>query len=214
MHRGVLVREELQQLDAFVLAVSVERESEDVLRPIVVGPVAEDETGSTVRGLDAPPGEDARDFDDVLLSVPAVDAKGVELEELARIILVDAGGPTLQTLPALFGHLIHAKPSPEHKDWPALCRRCGARCHALRIVEIEQHRGTLGRRDEQVLEAAECPRPDRFLYIGRQQEAIGALADEHVEMIGPKIDHHLSELSLGQRGTYDGKLLQLTAQLS
>src|SRR5712691_5698905 len=111
MHRGVLVREELQQLDAFVLAVIVERESEDVLHPMVVGPVAKDETGSPVRGLDAPTGEDACDLDDILLGVPAVNTKGVELEELARIVFVDAGGPTLQTLPALFGHLVHAKPS-------------------------------------------------------------------------------------------------------
>src|SRR5438034_10396713 len=107
---------------------------------MVVGPVAEDETGSPFRGLDAPTGEDARAFDDVLLGVTAVDAKGVELEELARIILVDACGPTLLTLPALFGHLIHAKPSPEQEGRPALVRGYGARCHALRIVEIGQER--------------------------------------------------------------------------
>src|SRR5207249_7852967 len=137
MHRGILVREELEQLDAFVLAVITEGEPKDVLRSMVVGPVAEHETGSPFRGLDAPTGEDARDFDDVLLGVTTVNAQGVELEELARIVLVDACGPTLLPLPALFGHLIHSKPSPQQEGRRALRRRSGARCHALRVVEVE-----------------------------------------------------------------------------
>src|SRR6267143_2402929 len=114
MHRRVLIGKKLEEPDPFVLAVIVEGESKDVLRSAIVAPVAEHETCTAFRRLDAPTGEDTRDFDDVLLSVTAVDAKGVELEELARIVFVDAGGSTLLTLPALFGHLIHAKSSPDH----------------------------------------------------------------------------------------------------
>src|SRR5207244_8783707 len=44
MHRGVLAREKLEQLNAFVLAVIVEGEPKDALLAAIVSPVAEDET--------------------------------------------------------------------------------------------------------------------------------------------------------------------------
>jgi hypothetical protein len=52
---------------------------------------------------DRPTGEGAGDLDDVLLGVAAVDAEGVELHQLAGVVLVDAallavlgGGPPLR----------------------------------------------------------------------------------------------------------------------
>ena len=202
VHRRVLIREELEEPDAFVLAVIVEGEPKDALRSTIVGPVAEDETGAAVRGLDAPPSEDARDFDDVLLGVTAVDTKSVQLEKLARVILVDARGPAAP----VFRHFVHSEPAPR-KQGAERTRWCGTRRHTLRIVEIEHHGGTFGSRDKQLVETPQRARPDRFLYIRRQQKAIGALADKYVEMIRPEIDHYLMQLPLRQRGPDDRELL-------
>ena len=149
VHRGVLIREQLEQPDPFALAVILEGDAKDVLRSPIVSPVAEDKACTAFRRFDAPTGKDAGDFDDVLLGVAAVDAQRVELEELARIVLVDSRG---QPTP-LLRHLVHAEPSPEEST--ARGRRCRTRCHTLCIVEVEQHRGTFGSRDEQILEAPE-----------------------------------------------------------
>ena len=75
-----------------------------MLRSPIVSPVAEDETCTTLRWLDAPTGKDAGDFDDVLLAVTAVHAKGVELEQLTRVILVNP-----------FGHAVRLKAA--HPRW-------------------------------------------------------------------------------------------------
>src|SRR3982074_1903675 len=101
---------------------------------MIVSPVSEDETCPAVRGFDAPTREDPRDFDDVLLSVPAVDAQGVELEELARIVLVDA----CRLAPPIFRHFVHAEPAPLKQA--ERTRRRGTGGYALCIIEVEQHR--------------------------------------------------------------------------
>src|SRR5207245_1088186 len=145
--------------------------------------------GAALGVLDAPPSEYARDFDDVLLGVTAVDTKSVQLEKLARVILVDARGPAAP----IFRHFVHSEPAPR-KQGAERTRWCGTRRHTLRIVEIEHHGGTFRSRDEQVIETPQRTRPDRFLYIRGQQEAIGALPDKYVEMIRPEIDHHFTQL--------------------
>src|SRR5204862_3195160 len=93
-------------------------------------------------------------------------------------------------------------------------RRLRPRRDALGIVEVKHHRRTLRGGNQQVLEAAQRVWPDCFLYIGRQQKAIGALAAEEGEVIGPDVDHHLAELPLRDRGAHDRELLELTAELA
>ena len=193
VHRGALTREKLEQPDAFVLPVIVEREPKDALGSVIVRPIAEHESCAAFRRLDAPTRENPGDLDDVLLRVAAVDAEGVQLQQLARVILVDAGR---LASPPLLRHFVLPEPRPseeraEPADGARRRRRRGTGRHTLRIVEIEQHRRTFGRRDQQVLKAAERTRPNGLLDIGRQQETICALADKDVEMIRPEIDHYL-----------------------
>ena len=211
VHRGVLHRQILQQPNPFVLAFVWERHAEDVLGPAVMRPVAKDESRALLRPLDAPAREDSRDLDDVLLRVTAIDAEGVQLEQLARVILVDS-----RRLPPapLLRHLIPAEPrSAEWREELARLRRGRTGRDALRIVEIKEHRGAFSRRDEQIFEFAERPRPDGFFYIRRQQKPIGALAYKDVEMIRPEVDHHFPQLPLRYRRPHDRELLQLTPEL-
>src|SRR5438045_897819 len=211
MHRGVLHRQILQQPNPFILAFVWERHAEDVLGPAVMRPVAKDESRALLRPLDAPAREDSRDLDDVLLRVTAIDAEGVQLEQLARVILVDS-----RRLPPapLLRHLIPAEPrSAEWREELARLRRGRTGRDALRIVEIKEHRGAFRGRDEQIVEFAERPRPNGFFYIGRQEEPIGALAHKDVEMIRPEVDHYLPQLPLRYRRTHDRELLQLTPEL-
>jgi hypothetical protein len=58
----------------------------------VVHDRSEDEAAASPRLFQRPPGERAGHVDDVLLRVPAVDAKCVELEQLAGVVLVEATG--------------------------------------------------------------------------------------------------------------------------
>ena len=53
---------------------------------------------ATLAGLlDRPPGKDARYFGDILLSVSAVHAQGVKLDQLAPVIIVESGPPLFQS---------------------------------------------------------------------------------------------------------------------
>src|SRR3989440_5219286 len=160
VHRSALIREEFEQADAFILPVIVEGEAKDTLRSVIVRPLSEHESRTAFRALNAPAGEDARDCDDILLGVAAVDAEGVQLEELARVVLVDA----CRLAPPIFRQFVHSEPPPSEKraEWT---RRRGTRRHTLRIVEVEQHRRTLGRRDQQVFEMPHRARPDCLLDI-------------------------------------------------
>ena len=69
--------------------------SEHDLGPRVMGLAAEDEASSLSWLIEAPAGQGTGDFDHVLLGVAAVDAKGVQLEQLAGVVLVQSTRPTL-----------------------------------------------------------------------------------------------------------------------
>src|SRR3989441_10457520 len=79
---------------------SGERHAHHHLLTVVVGPVVELEVRALLRPPHAPAGENARDRDDVLLSVAAVYAEGVQLEQLTGVVLVDALRRALDGLPA------------------------------------------------------------------------------------------------------------------
>src|SRR5207247_7910299 len=84
------------------------------------------------------------------------------------------------------------RPGPEpHCLW-----RCGAGRHALPVVEVEQHRRALRRRDQQVRESAQGMRPDRRLDVRRRQKPVGALRQEDVEVIDTEVDHYLVPVAL------------------
>src|SRR4029077_7759789 len=81
-----------------------------------------------------------------------------------------------------------------HAPWAAIRtvahgpRRNALRLHGIRtdaqpIVEIEKHRRTLGRRDEQVFELSQSVRANRLLLVVGKQEPLRTLADKDVEVI-------------------------------
>ncbi len=51
-----------------------------------------------------------------------------------------------------------------------------------------------------------------MLDVVGQQEAIGALTHEHVEVIDPEVHHHFLELPLGHHGPHHGELLEFPRQ--
>src|SRR5207244_5913071 len=88
--RGV-AREDVE--DGLAVARSAagrENMSEHDLAPAVMRRRAEDESTALARTVDRPSGEAARHLADVGLRVAAVDAHRVELEELARVVLIGA----------------------------------------------------------------------------------------------------------------------------
>ena len=89
MHGGVVIGEEPEQLDAFVLAFAAERHTQRALVAVIMRPVAEHKVGAALGSFDAPPGEDAGDLDDILLGVAAIHTQRVQLEQLAGVVLVD-----------------------------------------------------------------------------------------------------------------------------
>ena len=84
------------------------------------------------------PGEDPRRLAHVVLAVAGVDADGVQLEQLAAVVLVDAGDDAAA--------LVHVG--------------------AVRVVvEEEQHRRVRGHGAQQVAEAAEHEGTDRLPLV-------------------------------------------------
>jgi len=169
VHGGGVVGEQLEQAHSLVHSMaSGERHAQHHLLTVVVGPVVELEVAALLRSPHAPAGENARDRDDVLLSVAAVYAEGVQLEQLTRVVLVDALRHALGGLPAqrVGAHRIppriEQRRAAEHRaraeqrpgTQPHGLRRHRARGHALPVVQVKQHRGALGRRDQEVLELA------------------------------------------------------------
>ena len=128
--------------------------------------------------LDRPARERARDFDDVLLRIAAIDAKRVQLHQLAPVVLVE---PALLPLRPRSGSAassgIGRRPRPRRRapgDMPRSSRsrlvvRVGIR--ALPVVEIEEHRRALRGRAEQIAELAEHVRPDRVALVLREVDA-------------------------------------------
>src|SRR2546430_9755518 len=91
MHGGRMIGEQPEQADAFVHPMAaLELAPQDLLVSSVVRPVVELEIPALLRAPDAPTGENAGDLDHVVLIIPAVHAEGVELEQLAGVVLVDA----------------------------------------------------------------------------------------------------------------------------
>src|SRR5207302_585181 len=118
--------------------------AEDELLPGVVHLRPEDELAGT--WIHCPAGEGARDFDDILLRVAAIDAQGVQLHQLPRVILIETAWAPL----CLDRHSAWpACPAAEYSPPSRSCRRerwVNAVGRTLPIVEKEQHRWALGHR--------------------------------------------------------------------
>jgi len=135
---------------------------------------AEHEVTDPLRILDGPTGEGARHLDHVLLRVAAIHAHGVQLEQLAAEVFVDAATPAAAAL-SQRGSL-------------------GLR-RTLPIVQVVEHGGTARHGAEQVAEMPQGVRADHVPVERQQQVALRALARIHREVILPEVDHDLLQLS-------------------
>ena len=61
---------------------------------------------------------------------------------------------------------------------------------------------------------AERVRPDDVLDVVGEQEAVGGFAEEHIEVVGPEVGHHLIELTLRERGAHQHQILELSGEPS
>src|SRR5947208_320297 len=145
--------------------------------------------------LQSPSGENSRDLSDIFLSVAAVDSERVQFHKLAPIVFIQAGTPSLALL--YNQRTVSCAPSIAFRN---SVRNIGVRSHAQPIVQIEQHRRTLRSRDQQVLKFSQRMRANHVPLIAGQQVAVGALADEYVEVVEPKVGHHFLQLTLAVDG--------------
>ena len=97
-------------------------------------------SGLPAGGMIGPAGEHLGEAGDVVLGVDAAHAERMQLEDLAREVLVEAG------VADEAGH--------------------GVGADRARVVEIDQHRRVAFRRQQHVGEAAEHMRPDRLALVG------------------------------------------------
>src|SRR5260370_13273084 len=101
-------------------------------------------------------------------------------------------------------HQLSERPSNRCR---ALLRGLCVGTHTLKVVKIEKHRRTFSVSAEQVSELAECVRPDRVAVVRNQKPSVSAFTGKHVEVISPKINHHLLELSLAVDSAQDPRHL-------
>ena len=190
-----------------LLAARLDLVPEHDLLLAIVNPRLEPEAASLARTDDGPAGEGAGDVDHVLLRVAAVHAERVQLHQLAAVVFVEAA-----LLPRRVRVLrrarrrrhrepradsrVASRPAEEPGAGPRLRPHLvGVGIRALPVVEIEEHRGALGRRAEQIAELAEDVRPDRVALVLGEVLLRRSLTGEHVEVIEPEIGHHFFELA-------------------
>jgi hypothetical protein len=193
-------------------------------------------------GQDPPAGEGAGDLDDVLLAVAAVDAQGVELHQLAGVVLVDPLLPLLLRRegrarePVLarrehplavvarhgrIGIVGYGRATAAEAGAPAgravllvlHRRRLARRRRRLGVIEVDQHRRALGGGLEEAAEAAEGLRADGVALVGEEIGADLGVGRRDVEVVEPEIGHHLFELVLGLDGAHQLLGHQLADQL-
>jgi len=161
--------------------------AQDALGPAIVGRRAEDEAAALLGPVDRPAGEAARDLDHVLLRVAAVHSEGVQLHELAGVVLVEPHAPA--RVGAAGHHEVGARAEP--------------------VVEVEEHRGMTRGGQHEVAEPPERVRPDRLPLVGRQHPAHRPLLPVDVEVIEPEVHHHFLELPVARDRARDPGRLHL-----
>src|SRR5947209_3570025 len=85
-----MVRHNIEDLESVLnAATGGNLHAENGLFLRIVHAAVEEEFAAVTRIADGPASEATRDLDDVLLGVSAVNAEGVELEQLAGVVLVE-----------------------------------------------------------------------------------------------------------------------------
>ena len=120
-----------------------------------------------------------RELGDVGLRVPAANAERMQLQDLARQVLVEAAR---SLLPLARPHAGQA-----------------ARTDRLRLVEVQQHRRMAHDRQQQVFEAAQHVRADRIGLEAAGQPDDQELVDRDREVVRPEVHQSLDEGGRGQQ---------------
>src|SRR5258708_6262461 len=110
------------------------------------------ESSAFAGALDGPTGEAARHFDNVLLRIAAVYAERVQFQQLAAVVLVQSSF-WLSTTP----------------------HRRSVRRNRLPVVQIKQHRRTLGCRFQEIPKLTKRVRADGFTLVGGHHVMVRAL---------------------------------------
>ena len=201
--------QQVDHLVALVLAAAPDPMAEDDLVPAVVDPLVEEELRLGLpRVAHRPAGEAAGDLGHVLLRVAAVDAEGVQLHDLARVVLVE---------PPLACRLSRGpgdeRPPAEGAPRAPVVEGRGVGVGGEPVVEVEEHRRALRRGPQQVLEFPPRVRAHDVALVLADHELHRPLAREHVEVVHPEVGHHLVELPLAVDGPEDIGRLQLLHDL-
>ncbi|MFO1253291.1 MAG: hypothetical protein U1E77_19665 [Inhella sp.] len=120
-----------------------------------------------VARAEGPAGQHARQLGHVLLAIAGAHAQGVQLHQLARVVLVQAA---------------------------AAARTLEAGAGGLGVVQVEQHGRVGGHGTEQVAEAPEHMGADGAGLVVRHQHAAQALVEEDVEVVEPEVHQAFFEL--------------------
>ena len=128
------------------------------------------------RRADGPAGEHARELGDVRLRVAAVHAQRMQLQDLAREILVQVPGCRKRRAPA------RAQPP-----------RLPALAHREVVVEVEDHRRVTGRGQQHVGEVPAYVRPYGLAFEAADERKHQRLFRRHREMVRPEPDQALPE---------------------
>ena len=185
--RGRRVRgEDIEYTLAVLLAAAtVDPMPQDHLLAVIMNPRLELEASALPGHFNRPTGECAGYVLHVLLGVAAVHAERMQFHELAGVIFVEpARRPTSPVLPVL------------------------VRRRTLPVIEVEEHRRTVGRRAKQVSKFPEHVGPDHVALVLGQIHARRSLAGKHVEVVEPKVDEHFFELPLAVHRSHDSLLRQ------
>ena len=159
---------------------------QDKFFALVMHLVVVEEATALAGFVDGPAGEAARDLDDILLRVAAVDAQRMEFHQFTRVIFVQA---TLY--------------------FPVLGFGVQIRLHGLKIVQVEKHGRTLGRGLKQGAELAEHVGADGVAVIRRDQEAVRSFVVVDIEMIEPEVRHFLGQLAVAVDCTHQFRFQQV-----
>ena len=135
----------------------------------------------------------------------------MQLHQLAAVVLVEALRRILALwrLPDPRGLDAASAERPAHDPRRDHLRVRPVRVRAHPVVEIEEHRGTLRVRVEQIAKLAEDVRADDVALVLREHEARGTLPRIHVEVVEPEIGEHFLELPLAVHGAEHLLLPQL-----
>ena len=208
-------RQNIEHLHALFFAVLLDLVAKHHFDAGFVHAIVEIKFPAALRVAHRPAGKDLGDFGHVALGVAAIDTEGVQFHQLAAVIFVQArfAPGLLLSVGSLLRRKRHAQPITAGTEQPALARSrlglLGMRANALPVIEIKHHGRGLGGSHQQILEFAQRMRTNDVALVFGSEVTIRLLVDEDVEVVEPKIGHHLIELALAVGGTQYLGLLQL-----